>query len=157
MAGFTFEAVLIRPEGVGTWTFLNIPEELSSTFGSKGQVKVKGTINGYPFRSTALPMGDGTHYLVVAKDIRGHIAVSPGDTVRVTMELDPEQRVVEIPDDLLEALLSQPEAKERFEKMPYSHQKEYVSWIVSAKRVETRQRRIEQAIARIFQGNKLRG
>ena len=157
MAGFTFEEVLIRPEGVGTWTFLNIPAEVSGTFGSKGQVKVKGTINGYPFRSTALPMGDGTHYLVVPKDIREHIAASPGDTVRVTMELDQEQRVVKIPDDLLEALLSQPEAKERFEKMPYSHQKEYVSWIASAKRVETRQRRIEQAIARILQGSKLRG
>ena len=157
MADFTFDAVLIRPEGVGTWTFLNIPAQVSNTFGSKGQVRVKGTINGYPFQSTALPMGDGTHYLVVAKDIREHIAVSPGDTVKVTMQLDPGQRVVQIPDDLLQALLSQPEAKERFEKMPYSHQKEYVSWITSAKRVETRQRRIEQAIALILQGSKLRG
>src|SRR5512135_555731 len=116
MAGFQFEALLIRPEGVGTWTFLNIPAQVSSTFGSKGQVRVKGTINGYPFQSTALPMGDGTHYLVVAKDIREHIAVSPGDTVKVAMQLDPGKRVVQIPDDLLQALLSQPEVKERFEK-----------------------------------------
>ena len=57
MPGYSFEAILIRPEGVGTWTYLNIPMEISVTFGSKGQVKVKGTINGYPFQSTALPHG----------------------------------------------------------------------------------------------------
>ena len=43
MNDYSFEAVLIRPEGVGTWTYLNIPRDISSTFGSKGQVKVKGT------------------------------------------------------------------------------------------------------------------
>jgi hypothetical protein len=59
MAEYSFESVLIRPEGVGTWTYLNIPRDISSTFGSKGQVKVRGTIGGCHFRSTALPMGDG--------------------------------------------------------------------------------------------------
>ena len=49
MGGYSFEAVLVKPEGVGTWTFLGIPIEVSAMFGSKGQVKVKGTINGYPF------------------------------------------------------------------------------------------------------------
>jgi hypothetical protein len=70
LADYSFEAELIRPEGVGTWTYLNIPREIASMFGSQRQVKVKGTIEGYPFRSTALPMGDGSHYLVVGKDIR---------------------------------------------------------------------------------------
>lgn len=53
MSLHTFEALLVRPEGVGTWTFLSIPLEVSTTFGSKARVKVKGTINGYPFRSLA--------------------------------------------------------------------------------------------------------
>ncbi len=156
MGGHQFEAVLIRPEGVGTWTFLNIPLAVSSTFGSKGQVKVKGTINDYPYRSTALPMGDGTHYLVVGKDIRGHIHASQGDTVQVTLELDTDVRQVEIPSELQQALNRLPGAGQAFEKMTYSHQKEWINWILGARQAETRLRRAEKAAASIAQGKNLR-
>ena len=87
MPDYSFEAVLIRPEGVGTWTYLNIPREISSAFGSKGQVRVKGMVDRCPFRSTALPTGDGSHYLVVGKDIRDQIKKVAGDSVKVTLEL----------------------------------------------------------------------
>ncbi len=117
MGGHAFEAVLVRPEGVGTWTFLSIPLEVSAGFSSKGQVRVNGTINGYPFRSTALPMGDGTHYLVVGKEIRDHIAAVQGDTVQVFLELDTEERRVKVPEELRQALASRPEAAAAFEKM----------------------------------------
>ena len=157
MAEYSFEAVLIRPEGVGTWTYLNIPSEVSSSFGSKGQVKVKGTIEGYPYRSTALPMGDGSHYLVVGKDIRDQIKKVVGDSVKVTLELDLEERQVVIPDDLRRALENQPEAMIGFEKLSYSQQKLYVDWILSAKLEETRSNRIEKALSQLTQGKKLRG
>jgi len=156
MGGYAFEAVLVRPEGVGTWTFLNIPLEVSNTFGSKGQVKVKGTINGYPYRSTALPMGDGTHYLVVGRDIRDHVHATEGDTIKVIMELDTEERQVEIPEVLQNAMKSHPNAVEAFDRMTYSHKKEWINWILSAKQVETRQRRAEKAIATFSQGKNLR-
>ncbi len=156
MGSYIFDAALVRPEGVGTWTYLSIPLEVSTTFGSKGQVRVKGTINGYPFRSTALPMGDGTHYLVVGKDIRQHISAAQGDTVRVALELDTEQRQVEVPDELQQTLASQPQAKAAFERMTYSHQKEWVNWIMSAKQAETRLRRVEKALTFIVQGKNLR-
>ncbi len=157
MAEYSFEAVLIRPEGAGTWTYLNIPSEVSSSFGSKGQVKVKGTIEGYPYRSTALPMGDGSHYLVVGKDIRDQIKKVVGDSVKVTLELDLEERQVVIPDDLRRALENQPEAMIGFEKLSYSQQKLYVDWILSAKLEETRSNRIEKALSQLTQGKKLRG
>jgi len=156
MGGYPFEALLVRPEGVGTWTFLSLPIEVSGAFGSKGQVRVKGTINGYPFRSTALPMGDGTHYLVVGKDIRDHIHAAQGDTVKVVLELDTEERQVSLPDDLLQALNDQPRASEAFNNLTYSHQKEYVKWISNAKQAETRQRRIEKAITLILEAKNLR-
>ena len=157
MPGNSFEAMLFRPEGVGTWTFLNIPLAVSSTFGSKGQVKVKGTVDGCPFRSTALPMGDGSHYLVVGKDIRDQISKTAGDTVNVTLDLDPENRVVEVPEDLQRALDRRPEAWDGFEKLTYSQQKLYVDWILSAKKEETRDARIERALSLLAQGKKLRG
>ena len=156
MGGYSFEAVLVKPEGVGTWTFLGIPIEVSAMFGSKGQVKVKGTINGYPFRSTALPMGDGSHYLVVGKDIRDHIAVAQGVSVKVVLELDTEVRRITVPDDFLRAMDDQPQARQVFDRLSYSHQKEYVNWILSAKQTETRQRRIDKAIAMLSQGKNLR-
>jgi hypothetical protein len=153
----SFESVLERPEGVGTWTYLNIPLAISATFGSMGQVKVKGTINGYLFRSTALPKGDGSHYLVVGKSIRDQIGATQGDTVKVLLELDAEERQVDVPEDLLQALENLPQAKEVFAKLSYSHKKEYVNWIFSARQAETRQRRIEKALVLLSQGKKLRG
>lgn len=156
MGVHTFDAKLVRPEGVGTWTFLSIPPEVSQTFNTKGQVKVKGEINGYPFRSTALPMGDGTHYLVVGKDIRDHIHAAQGNSVKVLLEVDTAERHIAIPQELRQALDRQPQAAVAFEKMTYSHQKEWVNWIMSAKQAETRQRRIEKAIPLISQGKGLR-
>jgi hypothetical protein len=152
----SFEAVLIRPDGVGTWTYLNIPAEVSVTFASKGQVRLKGTINDFPFCSTALPAGDGSHYLVVGKDIRDHINASQGDTVNVTLELDLDERHVEISDDLALALSSDPRAKAEFDKLAYSHQREYVDWIQGAKKPETRQRRITSMLERLSSGKTLR-
>lgn len=156
MGVYAFEARLVRPEGVGTWTYLGIPVEISTAFGSKGQVRVKGTINGHPFRTTALPMGDATPYLVVGKEIRELIHAVPSDTVKVVLELDTEERSLELPDGLKQALASHPQAAEIFERMTYSHKMEWVNWIFSAKQAETRQRRIEKAIVQISQGNNLR-
>jgi hypothetical protein len=156
MASYSFEAILIKPEGVGTWTYLNIPRDVSESFGSKGQVKVRGTINGYPFRGTAMPRGDDTHFLVVKKGIRDQIQATQGNTVLVTLELDPEDRQMVIPENLAWVFASQPLAKDAFERLSYSHQKEYVDWIQSAKKEETRQRRTEKALELLFRGAKLR-
>jgi hypothetical protein len=50
---------------VGTWTYLVIPLDLAALYDAKGQIKARGTINGQPFRSSAMPRGDGAHYLVL--------------------------------------------------------------------------------------------
>ena len=92
-----FDASLIRPEGVGTWTYLDIPVEVSKEFGGKGQVRVKGSINRHPYRTSARPHGDGRHYIVVNKSIRDAIGVTTGDVVRVVMGLDTAPRTVETP------------------------------------------------------------
>ena len=113
-------------------------------------------INGYPFRSTALPMGDGTHYLVVGKELRDHITAKQGDTVKVELEVDTAERTVDIPEELMQALAGHPPAAEAFEKMTYSHKKEWVNWILSARQAETRLRRAKKAANLIAQGKNLR-
>ena len=104
-----------------------------------------------------MPHGDGTHYLVVGKDIRHQIHATQGDTVSVTVELDFANRQVEVPDDLEQALSMNAPAQEAFDKLAYSHKKEYVNWITSAKHENTRQRRIEKTLEMLSQGKKLRG
>lgn len=53
MAKLEFDATLNRPEGVGTWNYFDIPLDMVKLFGAKGQVRVMGTINGHPFRTSA--------------------------------------------------------------------------------------------------------
>ncbi len=157
MPSHDFQATLIRPNATGSWTYLNIPFSVEVGFGSKGQVKVRGTLNAHALRGSLMPHGDGTHYLVVNKSIRDAIGVTEGDTVSVSIEQDTEQRSVVVPDDLRALLDIDEAARTAFEKFSYSHQKEYVDWIESAKTPETRQRRIQSAAEKIVQRVRLKG
>ena len=151
-----FEAVLERPEGTGTWTYFAVPFNVESVFGSRSQVKVKGTVNGIPYRSSLMPGGDGTHYMVVNGTMRKAAGVSSGSTVDVLMEIDDEARIVTIPEDLANALYENEAAGSSFEKLSFSHKKEYVEWIEEAKRQETRVKRIQKAIEKLSGGDRLR-
>ena len=126
--------------------------EVMSAFGKKGQVKVRGTLNGHPFRGSTLPHGDSTHYLVVNKSIRDAIGASQGDFVQVIMHKDDEERRAAIPNNLAAALQANPASKAIIEKLSYSHQKQYVEWIESAKQTATRQNRISKTITMLPEG-----
>ncbi len=92
-----FEAVLVSPEGTGTWTYLVLPFDTTKELGTASQLRVKGTVDGHPYRSTLLPTGRGGHFLVVKSDIRKAIVKEAGETVRVTIEPDSEPRSVSVP------------------------------------------------------------
>lgn len=145
MTKYTFEAVLQRPEGAGTWTYLDIPFSVVETFGVRGQLRVCGAINGYEFRTSARPHGDGTHYIVVNSTIRSVLGVAKGDRVRLELERDTAPRTVEVPPDFRRVLSADPTLQATFEALSYSHKKEYVDWIDGAKRAATRERRIAKA------------
>ncbi len=104
MGGKAFSAKLVRMEGVGTWTYCDVPFDVEKAFGKGGQVKVKGTVNGISFKSTLLPNGDGNHFLVVPKPLRDKAKVKPGDRVKVVVEPDAAARIIEPPPDLAKAL-----------------------------------------------------
>jgi hypothetical protein len=152
MTEYTFESILQKPDTPGSWTYLVIPLNIEEIFGSKGQVKVRGTINGYPYRSSAMPSGDGTHYMVVKKEIRDKIKAIQGSIVTVTLAQDQEERIVALPDDFKKALESDEKAFNVFGTFSYSRQKEYVDWIESAKTEATHVRRIQTSLEKISQG-----
>ncbi len=114
---------------------------------------MRGTINGYPFRISIAPMGGGKHYRVVNKQARQGAGVKGGNIVDVIMEIDTEERTVTIPPDSKEAL-EKAGVKEMFDKTSYTNRKEYVQWIESAKKPETRVSRIERAVEKISKGIK---
>jgi len=119
------------------------------------RVPVRGTINGFPFRSSIVPMG-GCHMMAVNKGMREGAKVKSGDTVSVVMERDEEPRIITPPTDFARALKANKDAQAMWDKLSYTHRKEYAQAIEEAKKPETRTRRIEKAIAQLAAGKRPR-
>ncbi len=132
---------------------LKPPFDVVEVFERKGRVPVKGTINGFPFRSSLMNMGDG-HMMVVNAELRACAKCKAGDTVTVAMELDEDKRTVEVPADLKKIIERDPKARAFWPKLSFTHQKEYVREIEGAKRPETREKRIAAMMGALRTGQR---
>lgn len=149
----TFSAS-IEPSGTGG-AFVTVPFDVEREYGKK-RVQIKATFDGVPYRGLLVRMGGPNHILIVRKDIRAAIGKEAGDPVEVTLEEDKAPRVVNVPAGLAAALDAAPAAKNFFDQLSYTHRKEYAEWITGAKRAETRERRISQAVEMLEAGRKAR-
>ncbi len=136
------------------WTGFTVPFSVEKTFGSRGMVRVAGTINGLAYRSTISPRGGGTHVMLVNKAMQQAAGVAPGDAVRVVMDADNAPRVVTVPPELKAALAKTPAAQAAFDKYSYSHQEAYVEYVAEAKRPETRARRAAETVKMLAVGKR---
>lgn len=150
MAQHRFTTKLFGREGTQI-AGLTPPFDVVEVFGRKGRVPVKGTINGFPFRSSLMNMGDG-YMMAINAEMRAGGKCKAGDTVKVVMQLDDEDRKVEVPAYLKKIINSDSQAKERWAKLSFTHQKEYVREIEGAKKEETRERRIAQMMDALRRG-----
>ncbi len=147
----TFKATIQNAGGGGA--FVEVPFDVEKAFGAK-KPKVKAAFEGASYRGVLTRMGTEHHLLIILKEIRAQIGKTFGDKVKITVELDTEPRVIEVPKDLLKELKKDKNAKAFFDKLAYTHRREYVMWINEAKKDETRQRRIVKTIEMLKKGKK---
>ncbi len=147
----TFTAIIQNAGDGGA--FVEVPFDVEEAFGSK-RPKIKALIEGVEYRGTLVRMGTECHLLLILKSIREQVGKTFGDEIRVTVEADTEERVIAVPAELKRAFKSEKEAKAAFDKLSYTHQREYVNWINEAKKAETRQNRILKTIEMLKKGRK---
>jgi hypothetical protein len=112
---------------------------------------VKATVAGHTWRGSVARMR-GEFLLGMSKAVRGAAGVEAGDEVAVELELDAEERTIEVPPALAEALAGDAAARAGFDGLAYTHRKEYARWIAEAKKEETRERRVAKALEQLRAG-----
>jgi hypothetical protein len=139
-------------EGTGkTAAGIRVPDEVVAALGPSRKPPVVMTINGHSYRGSVASMG-GEFWIGVTNDFRRTAGVAAGDQVDVDLVLDTQPREVSVPSDLSAALEADPEARDFFDGLSYSNKRRIVEPIADAKNPETRQRRIEKAVARLHGG-----
>ena len=144
-ASKTFKTTIVRD---GSMCFIPVPFDPVPIFG-KVRAPVRVTLNGFTYRSTIASMGLGP-CLPLRKSKREAAGLEGTETLTIKLELDTDKREVDVPADLKRALRdASPAAWERWTDLSYSHQREHVEAIESAKAADTRARRIAKAVAMV--------
>jgi hypothetical protein len=130
-------------------------EEVAAIGEGAKRFLVRATVNGHTWRTSVSPMR-GEFLLGLNRAVREAAGVEAGDAVEARIELDTAPREVEVPSALATALAADPAASQAFDGLAFTHRKEYARWIEEAKRPETQQRRVAQALQMLREGKPLR-
>ncbi len=140
----------IQPRGPAAAVILDETQVAAVGEGAK-RFQVVATVNGYTWRTSVTRMG-GEFMLGLSRQVRQDAGVQAGDEADVSIALDQAPREVEVPPALAAALAEDPPASAAFEALAFTHRKEYARWVAEAKREETMQRRVQQALEMIKAG-----
>ena len=110
--------------------------------------------DGFEYRGSLVKMGTPCHVIGLNKTLRDAIGKQPGETVHGVITEDTDERLIDTPDDLKSALMVNPTAWLVFEKLSFTNRKEYIGWITSAKKQETRAARIVKCIEMLASGKR---
>jgi hypothetical protein len=149
MKKYKFKARIEAGDSSGAYVLF--PYDTEKEFATKGQVPVKATFNGVPYSGSLVKYRHPLHMMGVLKFIREQIGKGPGDTVEVVIWRDEAVRTVEVPAQF-EKLIRKEGLLPVFEKLSYTHRKEYCRWITDAKKEETRLKRLGKAIEMLKKG-----
>jgi hypothetical protein len=151
-----FKAKLLRPASPkgAAWTFLVLPKAASAKLRTRSMTTVDGTLAGASFQATLEPDGQRSHWLKVDKALREAAGAEVGDTVALEIapvEKEPEPKV---PADLRKALAADPAAKATWSDITPVARRDWIAWITSGKKAETRGKRIAVACDKLASGNR---
>lgn len=142
-----FKATLQRPaepKGAG-WRFLVLPAKASAKLPTRSMVSVDGTFAGQAFRATLEPDGEGSHWLKVDKALHEAAGVEAGDTVALQIAPVAEEPEPKVPDDVRKALAERAAALATWQDITPVARRDWIHWITSGKKAETRVKRIATA------------
>jgi hypothetical protein len=140
----------LQPRGPAAAVVLDDGQVAEVGEGAK-RFPVVATVNGYTWRTSVARM-KGEFLVGLSREVRQNAGAEAGDEVEVALELDEAPREVEVPEALAAALAADPEASASFERMAFTHRREYARWVTEAKKEETRERRVQQAVEMIRSG-----
>jgi hypothetical protein len=151
-----FKAKLLRPAepANAAWTFLVLPKVASTKLPTRSLVTVDGALEGAPFQATLQPDGDGSHWFKVEEKLRNAAGTAIGATVEVEIApvaVEPEPKV---PPDLRKALAANPEALATWKDITAVARRDWIHWITSGKKAETRTKRIDVACDKLACGGR---
>ena len=135
------------PFKINSWTILLLPKDASAKLPSRGMVLVKGTINDSPFKTPLEPDGRGSHWLKVDKQLAGK-------TVEVAIEPSKDWPEPDIPADVQKALAADQEARALWEDVTPMARWDWLRWIGSTARSETRAKHIKVAFSKLKNGTR---
>ena len=149
-AAKAFSAVLERSGDGLNWTIVRVPLDVAKIWGARGQLRVRGEINGFEFRTSLFPTGKGSHILMVNKKMQSGGKTAPGMTARFRLEPDTAPRVVAPPAELAGALRQSKALEKYHQSLNYSTRHEIAKWVGGGKQTETRRRRAQQIAERLM-------
>ena len=147
----SFSAALERMPGNLGWVILRVPFDVHKLWGKRGQLRVKGEMNGFAYRTTLFPTGKGTHFMTVNKKVQCGAGVRPGMTARLRMEPDREERPVRVPPELARVLRESKRLEKFYDSLNESTRRGIADWVGEGKQAETRRRRAEQIAVRLME------
>jgi len=155
IAAKRFEARLERMRSRLNWIIIHVPFDAAKAWRLRGQIKVKGEINGFAFRTSLFPTREGGHILLVNKRMQKGAHVHEGVVARFQLELDTEKRIATIPGELeqilRQGLPSEARALRRwYDKLNCSTRSDIAKWVTEPKRAEASVRRAEQIAERLL-------
>lgn len=147
-----FEDIIqINESNASGW--VKFPYDLKELYGRGNLVPVVITFDKrVKYQGSLAKRGSDYAMVFLRKDILAALNKAPGQKVHVAVELDSSERKIELAKDVLTKLNKEPQAQQTWDKLPYSHQREYHQWIEEAKRPDTRKRRIDEFIKRLLTG-----
>ncbi len=147
----TFTAPLERFPYKGGLFYVPFPHSVEEMYGTRASVRVKATFNGLAVNRALIPMGDGTHYLIISGELRRKLGLTLGSPVRVAVVKDEHPDEVVLPEELEAALDLEPGARATFNGLKAGVRRGMAHWVNSAKSPDVRARRATDMLNRILQ------